>query len=124
MRGRADGVGSGSFADGPRPGRRGCGEIVSATGWASTIHTAWKSKITPPAIDGEPTVRCSKTRSSSPSTIKTRATVAAVTSIFRCTRRLVAASSGAVISTNGTSASWIRYRSTTPKGVDRACKGD
>ena len=50
-------------------------------------------------------MKCSNARSSSPSTIRIRATVAAVTIIWRCTRRLVAASSEAVISTNGTSAS-------------------
>ena len=50
-------------------------------------------------------MKCSNARSSSPSTMSIRATVAAVTIIWRCTRRLVAASSDAVISTNGTSAS-------------------
>ena len=74
-------------------------------GGASTIHTARTSKITPPAIDKEPIEKCSKARSNSPSTIRIRATVPAVTSIVRCTRRLAAASSEAVISTNGTSAS-------------------
>ena len=73
--------------------------------WPSTIHTASTSKITPPAIDKDPTVKCSNARNSSPSTISIRATVAAVTIILRSTRRLVAASSDAVISTNGTSAS-------------------
>ena len=50
-------------------------------------------------------MKCSNARNSSPSTMSIRATVAAVTIIWRSTRRLVAASSEAVISTNGTSAS-------------------
>ena len=70
----------------------------------STIHTATTSKITPPAMDSDPIVKCSSTRSSSPSTISTTATVAAVVSIVRSTRCLAAGSRGAVISTNGTSA--------------------
>src|SRR6266516_2929994 len=74
------------------------------SGGESTIHTASTSKITPPAIDNDPIQKCSKLRNSSPSTIISRATAAAVVSILRSTRRLVAGSRGAVISTNGTSA--------------------
>ena len=69
------------------------------------MATARTNKITPPAIDNAPTVKWRKARSSSPRAMSTRATVAAVTSILRTTSRLAAASSGAVISRNGTSAS-------------------
>ena len=58
----------------------------------STIHTATTSKITPPAMDSDPIVKCSRTRSSSPSTISRTATVAAVVSILRSTRCLAAGS--------------------------------
>ena len=58
--------------------------LLSAAG-PRTIHTASTSKITPPAIDSDPMVKCSSVRSSSPSTISTTATVAAVVSILRCT---------------------------------------
>ena len=51
-------------------------------------------------------VKCSSVRSSSPSTISSTATVAAVVSILRCTRPLTAGSREAVISRNGTSASF------------------
>ena len=51
-------------------------------------------------------VKCSSVRSSSPSTIRATATVAAVVIILRSTRRLVAGSREAVISRNGTSASF------------------
>ena len=71
---------------------------------ASTIHTASTSKITPPAIDNDPIVKCSNARNNSPSTMSTTATTAAVVSILRSTRCLVALSREAVISTNGTSA--------------------
>ena len=49
-------------------------------------------------------MKCSNARSSSPSTMRTTATAAAVVSILRSTRCLAAGSSEAVISTNGTSA--------------------
>ena len=49
-----------------------------SVGGASTIQTAITSKITPPAIDKDPIVKCSKTRNSSPSTMSSTATVAAV----------------------------------------------
>ena len=50
-------------------------------GCPSTIQTASTNKITPPAIDNDPIVKCSSARSSSPSTMSIRATVAAVTII-------------------------------------------
>ena len=73
-------------------------------------------------------MKCSNARNSSPSTISITATVAAVISILRSTRRLVAASSEAVISTNGTSASFgpmpissTRNVSITPAAVIDVC---
>ena len=73
-------------------------------GGESTIHTASTSKITPPAIDKDPIVKCSNARSNSPSTMRITATAAAVVSILRSTRCLAPGSRDAVISTNGTSA--------------------
>ena len=55
-------------------------------------------------IIAQPT--CSSLRNSSPIPINSTATVAAVVSILRSTRRFTAESSAAVISRNGTSASF------------------
>ena len=66
-------------------------------GGARTIHTASTSKITPPAIDKDPIVKCSKARSSSPSPMRITATAAAVVSILRSTRCLAAGSRNARI---------------------------
>ena len=92
------------------------------------MATARTNKITPPAIDNAPTVKWRKARSSSPRAMSTRATVAAVTSILRTTSRLAAASSGAVISRNGTSASLgptpissTKKVSITPAAVIEVC---
>ena len=81
----------------------GVASLLPLPGGDSTIHTASTSKITPP-IDRDPIVKCSSARSSSPSPMRSTATVAAVVSILRSTRCLTARSREAVISTNGTSA--------------------
>jgi hypothetical protein len=82
-------------------GDRGDEEPEDLSGGASTIHTASTSKITPPAMDRDPIVKCNNARSCSPSTMSTTATVAAVIIILRSTRCLAAGSSEAVISADG-----------------------
>ncbi len=73
-------------------------------------------------------MKCSNTRNSSPSTMRTTATAAAVVSILRCTRRLVSGSREAVTSRNGTSASFgpipissTRNVSIAPAAVIEVC---
>jgi len=75
-------------------------------GGPSAIPTASTSKITPPAMDNDPMLKCSSVRSNSPSTTSIRATVAAVVGILRCTNCLAAGSREAVMVRNGISASF------------------
>ena len=72
--------------------------------WLSTMVAAMISRMMPLATPSAPGVKCSSLVSKPPRTSRTAATVAAVVSILRRTRRLVASGMPVVSSRNGTRA--------------------